>query len=77
MSVLESPAYLAVHHHIQYVVERRPGSWFWRRWHVRPHTAEGTIFAGTRYQCLRVRQQLLNASRNGAWVALRPEYHTV
>jgi hypothetical protein len=77
VSVLESPAYQAVYHHIQYVVERRPGSWLWRRWQVRPHTATGELFSGSRNQCLRVRQQLNCARSNGAWVALRPEYHTV
>lgn len=75
--VIVSPGYLATFHHLQYVVERRPGSWFWRRWQVRPHTATGTLFAGTHYQCLVVQQQLGNAARNGAWVALNREYHTV
>lgn len=76
VSVLESPGYLAAQHHIQYVVERT-GRWFWKRWHVRPHTATGTLFAGTHYQCLVVQQQLSCARSNGAWVALRPEYHDV
>lgn len=29
---LEDPRYWAAHELIQYVVERRPKSWFWKRW---------------------------------------------
>lgn len=75
--VLQSPAFRAVIEHLQYTVERRPGSWIWRRWQVRPAKASGVLFTGTEYQCLRVHQALITASRNGAWVALLPEYHTV
>lgn len=75
-SVLDSPAYRAAQHHLQYVVERS-GRWFWKRWQVRPHAATGVLFAGTEYQCLVVQQQLQCARSNGAWVALSPEYHNV
>lgn len=74
--VLDSPGYRAVQRHISYVLERRPKSWFWKRWQVRPSGATGVVFTGTWYQCAIVQQQMLNASRNGAWVALNPSYHS-
>jgi hypothetical protein len=75
VGVLNSPAFSAAVKHTRYVVERRPGSWFWKRWIVRPAEATGVVFAGTKYQCLSVQQSLHNAASNGAWVALSPEYH--
>lgn len=72
---IDSPAFQAVIKQINYTVERRPGSWFWRRWQVRPTKAAGVLFEGTEYQCLRVQQALTTASRDGAWVALLSEYH--
>lgn len=74
-NVLDSLAYKAAAYHCQYVVERS-GRWFWKRWQIRPHTATGVLFAGTKHQCLVVQQQLNCARSNGAWVALNPEYHT-
>lgn len=67
---LEDPRYWAAHELIQYVVERRPKSWFWKRWQVRPEKATGVLFEGGYYQCLRIQQYLHQAARNGAWVAL-------
>jgi hypothetical protein len=76
--VLNSAGYQAAIRECNYVVERRPGSWFWKRWQVRPATAHGeysAVFKGTNYDCLVVQQQLHCARANGAWVALSPEYH--
>lgn len=70
---LEDPRYWAAHEQIEYVVERRPKSWVWRRWQVRNKGATSefsAIFAGTRNQCLRIQLHLHQAARNGAWVAL-------
>lgn len=72
---LDSPAFKAVVDKIQHVVERRPDSWFWRRWQIRRTEATGVLFTGTHHQCLRVEQALNLASRDSAWVALIPEYH--
>lgn len=68
--ILESDGYLAVEELLDYTVERRPGSWFWKRWQVRPARATGVIFTGGYWTCLRLRQDLITATRNGAWVAL-------
>lgn len=76
--VLSSKGYQAAIRECDYVVERRPGSWFWKRWQVRPAKATGeysAVFKGTHYDCLVVAQQLRCAVANGAWVALSPEYH--
>mgnify|MGYP003407598265 CR=1 FL=1 len=71
-SILENPAYWAAQEQVQFVVERRPKSWFFKRWQVRPKDATGVIHAGTRYQCLNIHQYLNMARSNGAWVALSP-----
>lgn len=75
ISIIDSAAFQAAQREVRYVVERRPGSWFWKRWQVRPHDATGVLFSGTEYQCLSVQQSLHCAAGNGAWVALNPKYH--
>lgn len=77
-SVFDTPAYQAAVNAVDFVVERRPRSWFWKRWQVRPSQAHGefsAVFKGSRYDCLVVQQQLHCARSNGAFIALSPEYH--
>ena len=59
--------------YLQYVVERRRGSWFWKRWIVRPASATGELFSGTYWQCMRVQLALQQAAANGGYVASHPE----
>lgn len=78
VNVITGKPYQAAISECDYVVERRPGSWFWKRWQVRPAKANGdysAVFKGSHYDCLVVAQQLRCAVANGAWVALSPEYH--